>query len=245
MEQHNVVGTAVIEPGQIAGVAVPDEIAHQVAPRLGMGPATDGPASQLMSRPRPRAVPSPLAVETSPRVLIYKQDPSVTELGIRMIFVPSVVLAGPSDLRLTTELPGTTPVARNVNSDFIFPPNSKEFDCAHTFAVVRQVLTMYERHNSGNPIPFAWNTGGNTDRLTIFPHAAVGANAFYSRTEKALKLMFFTPRAAAPRSSCAAHRTSSPPNATNSARASQSPAAAPRSKRLDAQRKRWIHGERR
>jgi hypothetical protein len=132
-------------------------------------------------------------VETSPRVLIYKQDPSVTELGIRMVFVPSVVLAGPSDLRLTTELPGTTPVARNVNSDFIFPPNSKEFDCAHTFAVVRQVLTMYERHNSGNPIPFAWNTGGNTDRLTIFPHAAVGANAFYSRTEKALKFMFFTP----------------------------------------------------
>jgi hypothetical protein len=35
------VGTAVIEPGQIAGVAVPDEIAHQVAPRLGTGPATE------------------------------------------------------------------------------------------------------------------------------------------------------------------------------------------------------------
>lgn len=140
----------------------------------------------------PRAVPVPAAATVGHRFLIYKQDPSVTQLGVRMTFVPSTVLNGPADARITTELQGVTPVARNVNGDFIFPPNSPQFDCAHTFAVARQTLTMYERHH-GAPIRFAWNIGGNTDRITVHPRAGVDRNAFYSRTAKVLKFFFFTP----------------------------------------------------
>ncbi|MEU6721363.1 hypothetical protein ABZ897_58815 [Nonomuraea sp. NPDC046802] len=146
-----------------------------------------------MPRPLPTPTPMPVQPIVGPRILIYKQDPTVAELGVRPIFIPSAVLSGPSDARIVTELTGTTPVARNVNGDFIFVPNTPEFDCSHTYAVVHETLTMYERHNGGNPIPFAWNTGGNVERLTVFPRAAVGANAFYSRTAKALKFLFFTP----------------------------------------------------
>ncbi|MBC6459964.1 hypothetical protein [Actinomadura sp. HBU206391] len=141
----------------------------------------------------PNAVPTPAPAAVGPRVRIYKQDPSVQDPGVRVIFMPSVVLNGPLDARVATELAGTTPVARNTQGDLLFEPGSAEFDCAHTFAVVRETLTMYERLNGGTPIPFAWNTGGTADRITVFPRAGVGANAFYSRTAKALKFLFFNP----------------------------------------------------
>ena len=148
--------------------------------------------------PAPRPVPIPVPPRTGHRCLIYKQDPSVTALGARTVYIPTVVLNGPADTRIRIELPGVTPVARNVGGDFVFDAGTPQFDCAHTFAVVRQAITMYERHNGGDPVPFAWNAGGNTDPVTVFPHAAEGANAFYSRTAKALKFLFFTPQGEPP-----------------------------------------------
>ncbi|NKZ05817.1 hypothetical protein [Actinomadura latina] len=144
--------------------------------------------------PAPRPVPVPAPLRTGHRFLVYKQDPSVTDLGARLAFIPTVVLNGPTDARVRTELEGVTPVVRNISGDFVFAAGSPQFDCAHAFAVVRQTIAMYERHNGGDPIPFAWNVGGNTDRITVFPHAGEGANAFYSRTAKALKFLFFTPQ---------------------------------------------------
>jgi hypothetical protein len=145
-------------------------------------------------RAAPRPIPVPVPEMIGHRVLIYKQDPSVQELGVRAVFIPTVVLNGPRDARIQTELAGVTPVARNINGDFIFTPNSPQFDCAHTFAVVRETLSMYERHNGGNPIPWAWNVEGDTEPVTVHPHAGEGANAFYTRTAKALKFLFFTPQ---------------------------------------------------
>ncbi|GAA0599012.1 hypothetical protein [Actinomadura livida] len=162
------------------------------APRPGPEPQAAAPPAQSAARPVP--IPSP--PRTGHRVLVYKQDPSVTELGVRLAFLPFVVLNGPADARVRIELPGVTPVARNVSGDFVFEAGTPEFDCAHTFAVVRQAMAMFERHNGGEPIPFAWNTDGNTEPITVFPHAATGANAFYSRTAQALKFLFFTPQGA-------------------------------------------------
>ncbi len=127
---------------------------------------------------------------------MWKQDPSVPEPGVRRTYVPSLVLNGPLDARITTQMEGTTPVARNASGDFIFGVGTAEFDCAHTFAVVRQTLTMFERARGGASIPWAWNTGGNIERLQVFPRAGVTANAFYSRTQKALKFFYFTPSGA-------------------------------------------------
>ncbi|MFF0518899.1 hypothetical protein ACFYTC_09380 [Actinomadura nitritigenes] len=176
------------------GAEVPEALTGRMAPRFRVEGAAAAPV------PAPRPVPIPVPVETGHRFLVYKQDPSVTGLGVRLTFVPSVVLNGPADARARTDLAGTTPVARNANGDFVFTPNSPQFDCAHTFAVVRETIAMYERHNGGNPLPFAWNVGGNTDPITVFPHAGEGANAFYSRTAKALKFLFFTPQGQPPSS---------------------------------------------
>ncbi|RCV48653.1 hypothetical protein DEF23_24750 [Marinitenerispora sediminis] len=170
----------------LAGTAVPESVAARRLPYT-------VPRQRRATVPGRAAAPTPAAPLVGPRILVYKQDPMVTELGIRPVFLPSVVLNGPADARVTTQLPGTTPVARDVNGDFIFPANSREFDCSHTFAVVRETLTMYERHH-GAPLPFAWNAAGNTQPIAVFPRAAMGANAFYSRTAKALKFLFFTPQ---------------------------------------------------
>ncbi|MGK5555153.1 hypothetical protein ACSNOI_26410 [Actinomadura kijaniata] len=165
---------------------VPEERARLLPPALRIEGAT--------ASPEPRPVPVPVPQVTGHRFLIYKQDPTVAELGVRVVYVPTVVLNGPTDARLTTVLQGVTPVSRNANGDFVFQANTPQFDCAATFAVVRQTLAMYERHNGGEPIPFAWNVGGNTDRLSVHPRAGTGANAFYSRTAKALKFLSFTPQ---------------------------------------------------
>lgn len=143
--------------------------------------------------PSPLPVPVPIPILRGTRFLIWKQDPSVGEPGLRVHFIPSIVLNGPKDGRITTELAGTTPVTKNAQGDFIFPVDSPELDCAHTFAVVRDTLTMYQRVRSGAPIPWAWNSGTNTDPLIAYPRAGVTANAYYSRSQRALKFFHFTP----------------------------------------------------
>lgn len=146
--------------------------------------------------PIPTPIPIPWPLPFGSRVLIWKQDPSVGALGRRLTYIPGLVLNGPRDARVNTQLPGTTPVARNVNGDFIFGATTPEADCAHTFAVVWQTLKMYERANGGTKIPWAWNTGGNTDVITVYPRAGVTPNAYYSRGQKALKFFYFTPSGA-------------------------------------------------
>lgn len=144
----------------------------------------------------PTVIPIPIPLVTGSRLLIWKQDPSVTDPGIRLTFVPTVVLDGPRDSRISTVLTGITPVHANATRDFIFTPGTAEFDCAHTFAVVRDTLTMYQRIRGGVALPWVWNVGGNTDPISVLPRAGVTANAFYSRSAKSLNFFFFTPAGA-------------------------------------------------
>ena len=144
--------------------------------------------------PRPSRVPLPVPprIQRGSRVLIWKQDPTVKEIGIREAFLPGRVFAGPKDARIVIQgiSPGVTP---NVFGDLVVDPvaNPNAFDAVHTFAVVRQTLTMYERYLAPKKVPFQWNTGGNVDPINVFPHAGVTMNAFYSRNDKALKFFFF------------------------------------------------------
>jgi hypothetical protein len=97
------------------------------------------------------------------------------------VVFPRGLFAGPTDDRITTAIPGTDPVARNSDGDFLFEPGTDEFDCAHTFAVARMTLDMFDQHN-GSPVGFAWGR----DRVTLFPHASLPANALYSRESRVL-----------------------------------------------------------
>src|SRR5207249_9872390 len=58
--------------------------------------------------PSPMPIPSPLPVPlvTGSRVLIWKQDPSVAEIGPRKAYIPSRVVAGPRDARIVNGAPG-------------------------------------------------------------------------------------------------------------------------------------------
>jgi hypothetical protein len=152
-------------------------------------PPGEGPAPMPGAVAKP--LPHPLPIPQGARVLIYKQDPSVAEIGIRKAFLPRRVFAGPKDARIS--IAGMPIVTPNVFGDLLIDANANPngFDAVHTFAIVRMTLTMYQRALNGAALPWQWNTGGNTDVLSVFPHAGVTQNAFYSRSDKALKFFFF------------------------------------------------------
>jgi hypothetical protein len=141
---------------------------------------------------KPIPVPIPIPVLAGARVLMWKQDPSVAEIGIRKAYLPGHPLTGPRDGRITNGSPGIAPVSQNAFGDFIQTPGTDAFDAVHTFAVVRQTLTMYQRARAVGgtpaPLPWQWNSATNADPLSVFPHGLPDTmNAFYSRSAKALK----------------------------------------------------------
>ena len=135
--------------------------------------------------PRPIPLPRPAQVGGA-RVLIWKQDPTVSELGVRRAYLPARVFTGPRDARIS--LKGIAPVAPNSLGDFIQTPGTDPFDAVHTFAVVRQTLTLVQRAMDGDAVPWQWNSSSNTDPLEVHPHGIPDTmNAFYSRNNQALK----------------------------------------------------------
>jgi hypothetical protein len=132
------------------------------------------------------------------RVLVWKQDPSVNEIGTRKAFLPGIVLAGPRDARIVSGQPGIEEVAPNAFGDFVGLPDTPQFDAVHTFAVVRQTLTMYQRalaaSGSDSPLPWYWNSSVDTAPLEVFPYGLPNVmNAFYSRNQACLKFGDFVP----------------------------------------------------
>jgi hypothetical protein len=158
--------------------------------------ATVQPGLPVHPIPIPIPIPFPLA---GARVLIYKQDPSVTEIGIRKVYLPGHIFAGPRDARIINGTPGLPEVSPNVFGDLVeLPPDTNAFDAVHTFAIVRMTLTMYKRAlaagGTAAPLPWEWNSTTNTDPLSVYPHGLPDVmNAFYSRSSKALKFGDFIP----------------------------------------------------
>jgi hypothetical protein len=164
-------------------------------------------AAQLLDEPglprgagdgEPAAPPVPLPFAFGARVLMWKQDPSVAEIGTRKAFLPGIVLDGPRDARIVPGDPGIAPVSPNAFGDFITTPDSPQFDAVHTFAVVRQTLTMYQRALSavGNdmPLPWQWNSSVDTAPIQLYPYGLPNVmNAFYSRSQCCLKFGDFVP----------------------------------------------------
>jgi hypothetical protein len=127
------------------------------------------------------------------RMRIWKQDPSVKGLELpRTVYIHTQVNDGPSDSQITIQ--GIDSVAADVNRDFLLNPdgNAAAFDAVHTYTIVRQVLTMYQRVLN-DKLDWQWNTDGNEEVIKVYPHAGEAENAFYDRQEKALKFFYFTP----------------------------------------------------
>jgi hypothetical protein len=145
--------------------------------------------------PAPSPIPVPVPTLAGPRVLMWKQDPSVAEIGIRKTFLPRPVSMGPSDARIKTTIAGMLPIAPNAMGDFIQTPLTAEFDAVHAFAVVRGTLTMYQRALAGGGVPallpWQWNTPTVAAPIEVFPRHSDMQNAFYSRTGRLLAFGFF------------------------------------------------------
>jgi len=168
-------------------------------------------AAQLLDQPgTPRGADEPPSPEVplpyafGARVLMWKQDPSVSDMGTRKAFLPGIVLAGPRDARIASGDPGISPVEPNAFGDFVTMPDTPQFDAVHTFAVVRQTLTMYQRSLSSSgadmPLPWQWNSSIDTAPLQVFPYGLPNVmNAFYSRTQHCLKFGDFVPSGQAER----------------------------------------------
>jgi hypothetical protein len=190
---------------------LPDEATPRAQPTVslaGAPAATPLPARKAvqlideMPAPQPSSAP-PTPYAFGARVLMWKQDPSVTELGTRQAFLPGVVLAGPRDARIVCG-EGTVQVAPNAAGDFLAAPDTPQFDAVHTFAVVRQTLTMYQRALSSSgadmPLPWQWNSSLDTSPLQLFPYGLPDVmNAFYSRSQACLKFGDFVPTGASAR----------------------------------------------
>ncbi|MDN4053455.1 hypothetical protein QPK32_10225 [Massilia sp. YIM B02763] len=188
-------------------------------PPVGFIPTPSAPyrqhrkAAQLLDQPgRPRLAgaaesarpadagtgDAPLPYAFGARVLMWKQDPSVSEIGTRKAFLPGVVLAGPRDARIEIVDAANAPVEPNAFGDFVTMPDTPQFDAVHTFAVVRQTLTMYQRALSSAgaamPLPWQWNSSTDTTPLQVYPYGLPNVmNAFYSRTQGCLKFGDFVP----------------------------------------------------
>jgi hypothetical protein len=145
--------------------------------------------------PVPSPIPIPVPIPAGPRVLMWKQDPSVAEIGIRKAYLPRPVSTGPSDARVKVTIAGVPAIPPNAMGDFIQTPLTPEFDAVHAFAVVRGTLTMYQRALAagGAPatVPWQWNTPTVADPIQVFPRHSNMQNAFYSRTGRLLAFGFF------------------------------------------------------
>jgi hypothetical protein len=186
------------EPSPVSYVPTPSALYRQHRKSVQLLDQPGKPRATGADQPEPEQVPLPYAFGA--RVLMWKQDPSVSEIGTRKAFLPGIVLAGPRDARIVVANadPGAGEVAPNAFGDFVTMPDTPQFDAVHTFAVVRQTLTMYQRAlssaSSEMPLPWQWNSSVDTTPLQVFPYGLPNVmNAFYSRSQNCLKFGDFIP----------------------------------------------------
>lgn len=139
----------------------------------------------------PRRTPIPPPAIVGARVLIWQWNPALGDTVVRSAFLPGHLLPGPRDARVAVE--GIAPVIPNVLGDLIATPGSDAFDAIHSFAVVRQTLTMFQRALFPTSVPWQWNTRGNTEPIRVYPRAGETMNAYYSRKDRALAFHSFIP----------------------------------------------------
>ena len=148
-------------------------------------------AEEAVNLPRvPRRIPFP---SHGSRLNIWKQDPSVERLGARQIYLHTRTRQGPRDSQIN--ISGMPTVYPDFKGDFLVDPQDEaEFDAVHTYAVVRMVLTMYQRALREK---MSWHWG-DSEPIDVNPRAGSAANAFYSRTGKSLRFFFFRKAGADP-----------------------------------------------
>jgi hypothetical protein len=90
------------------------------------------------------------------------------------------VQEGPGDTQIAIR--GLPPVAPSsvAAREYLYPTTEPHaFDAVHTYAVARQVLSMYQ-DMLGQPLPWRWQQRYDEAPLALYPRAGFGLNALYS-----------------------------------------------------------------
>ena len=139
----------------------------------------------------PGAPPAPTGIPAAPpspgaRALIWKQDPSVTEIGIRKIFLPYAVLPGPRDARRQRGA-GDPPGQPKRHGRLHHHPGHGRLR-RHPYVRGRPPDAHHVPAGPERPAALAVEYWRQYGPLQVFPHGLPNTiNAFYSRTQKALK----------------------------------------------------------
>jgi len=152
------------------------------------------PATQPKKNKRP-------AVE-GVQCYVWKQDPSVTRIGIRKVFFPQELRVGPSDdcIQVVAAINDqnkdtltTTVVSPGQDGNYLidFAKDPYAFDQVNCWAVVRLAVNMYMRDLHLTEWRWQWDlqtpNGVPKTPLKIIAHAGEKPNATYTRGKKLLK----------------------------------------------------------
>ena len=113
-------------------------------------------------------------------VTVYPQDPFVSDPEIRQM-TASYINPGLVNSRFQVQDHLTAPAQPDEQGNYMFWPGKPEFDQVNSFYYATFTLRMYERY-AQRVLPWSFKQ----ERLTIDPHAGVGANAYYSELDHRL-----------------------------------------------------------
>ena len=127
----------------------------------------------------------------STTVKVWKQDPTINEIGIRERVLYHPVQSGPCSDHIVTS-PNSSRIRPDRNGLLgTWRKTSHTADLIHTFGVVQSVVETVSRalvRSGQGPFVWKWDPGS---RLKVVPRSGSGANAYYSPGERSLRFLYF------------------------------------------------------
>lgn len=147
-----------------------------------------------------RAKHRSVRLSTTTKMNYYLQDPTVMS-SVGELETP-VYLNNLRPLLEDADIKITRPVLTSQDGNFIFNPETPDFDAASVFAITRTTLNMYRTdlsvlsslypHNQRLSNTINYWKNGTYGKLLITPEAGIGKNAFYMRDDDKREMKFFT-----------------------------------------------------
>lgn len=132
-----------------------------------------------------QAEPLPPEITNEVRVLVYPQDPFVSEPEVRTM-IATDIRPGMVNSRVAVE-DSTAPIAKpDADGNYLFWPGTPEFDQVNCFYYSTFTLRMYERY-ARRALPWAFPKS----RIVVSPHSGEQANAFYSERDQKIGFYYF------------------------------------------------------
>jgi hypothetical protein len=114
------------------------------------------------------------------RVVVYPQDPFVSEPEVR-IMAARDIKPGLINARVRIRDSAGEPAQPDENGNYFFWAGTREFDQINAFYYATFTLRMYERY-ARRELPWSFPAA----RIDVDPHIGNGANAFYSEQDRLL-----------------------------------------------------------